>query len=154
MFQQCHYDAFSGISFAKKNALVNFLIDHLDATSVNSDAILTAVEYAAKEIPSFGGFILTAEENQEIVAALVVNKTGLSGLMPDYLAVLQAVKPLAKSKLITRKLEEKAIALTKGNIANLIHDFGPEEFLLEKMQPQATFRPIHQVKDNAMKATA
>ena len=127
MFQQNLYDAFTGISFSKKNAIVQFLQKHLEASWVEESAILKAVEYATKEIPSFGGFVLTAEENQEIVAALIVNKTGLSGLMPEYVAVLQATKPITKGKIIARNLVEKAITLAQGDIANLITDFGPRE---------------------------
>jgi len=152
MFQQHLYDAFSGISFSKKNAIVKFLQKQLENSWVEAAAILKAVEYATKEIPSFGGFILTAEKNEEIVAALIVNKTGLSGIMPEYLAVLQATQPIAKGKLIARKLEEKAIVLTKGDISNLITDFGPKELLLEDMAPKAKLMPLQTNKENQSKA--
>jgi len=120
MFHQNHYDAYTGISFSKKNAIVQFLHKHLESSWVKETAILKAVEYATKEIPSFGGFVLTAEENEEIVAALIVNKTGLSGLMPEYIAVLQATKSIAKGKLIARKLEEKAI-IQKSRLRQLLN---------------------------------
>lgn len=154
MFQQNLYDAFTGISFSKKNAIVQFLQKHLETSWVEETAILKAVEYATKEIPSFGGFVLTAEENQEIVAALIVNKTGLSGLMPEYVAVLQATKPVTKSKIIARKLEEKAITLAQGDIANLITDFGPRELMLEDLAPAAKLMPIQTNVDKQVKATA
>lgn len=152
MFQQHLYDAFSGISFSKKNAIVKFLQKHLENSWVEDTAILKAVEYATKEIPSFGGFILTAEKNEEIVAALIVNKTGLSGIMPEYLAVLQATKPVAKGKLITRKLEEKAVVLSQGDISNLVTSFGPRELLLEDMAPKAKLMPLQKNKENQTKA--
>ncbi len=154
MFQQNLYDAFTGISFSKKNAIVRFLQNHLEASWVDETAILKAVEYATKEIPSFGGFVLTAEKNEEIVAALIVNKTGLSGIMPEYVAVLQATKPIAKVKVIARKLEERAITLSQGDIANLITDFGPRELLLEDLAPAAKLRPIQTNVEKKVKATA
>ena len=154
MFQQNLYDAYTGISFSKKNAIVRFLQKHLEASWVEETAILKAVEYATKEIPSFGGFVLTAEKNEEIVAALIVNKTGLSGIMPEYVAVLKAIKPIAKVKVIARKLEEKAITLSQGDIANLITDFGPRELLLEDLAPAAKLRPIQTNVEKQVKATA
>lgn len=154
MFHQNLYDAYTGISFSKKNAIVQFLQKHLESSWVKEAAILKAVEYATKEIPSFGGFVLTAEENQEIVAALIVNKTGLSGLMPEYIAVLQATKSIAKGKVIARKLEEKAITLAQGDIANLFTDYGPKELMLEDMTPAAKLMPIQTNKDKQIKATA
>ena len=154
MFQYNLYDAFTGMSFSKKNATVRFLQEHLEHKWIDHLAILKAVEYAIKEVPSFGGFVLTAEKNEEIVAALIVNKTGLSGLIPGYLAVLQAIKPISKSKVIARKLEEKAITLAQGDISMLINDFGPKEFLLENMTPKATFRPIQAKNEKIVKASA
>ncbi len=152
MYQQKLYDAYTGISYSQKNAIVQFLKKNLESSWVEETAILKAVEYASKEIPSFGGFILTAETNGEIVAALVVNKTGLSGLMPEYVAVLQATKTIAKGKLIARKLEEKAITLSQGDIANLIMDFGPKELMLEDMTPAAKMLPLPVNADNQVKA--
>ncbi len=154
MFQQNLYDAFTGISFSKKNAIVQFLQRNLEASWVEETAILKAVEYATKEIPSFGGFVLTAENDQEIVAALIVNKTGLSGLMPEYVAVLQATKPITKVKVIARKLIEKAVTLAQGDIANLITDFGPKELLLENLAPAAKLMPIQTNAEKQVKATA
>jgi len=72
MYQQKLYDAYTGISYAQKNAIVQFLKNNLESSWLEEAAILKAVEYATKEIPSFGGFILTAESDEEIVAALVV----------------------------------------------------------------------------------
>lgn len=154
MFQQNLYDAYTGISFSEKNAIVRFLQKNLEASWVEETAILKAVEYATKEIPSFGGFVLTAEKNKEIVAALIVNKTGLSGILPEYVAVLQATKPIAKVKVIARKLEEKAITLSQGDIANLITDFGPRELLLEDLAPAAKMMPIQTNVEKQVKATA
>lgn len=154
MFKQNLYDAFTSISYSKKNEIVKFLREHLEFTWVEETAILKAVEYATKEIPSFGGFVLTAEENEEIVAALVVNKTGLSGLMPEYVAVLQAAKSIAKSKVIVRKLVERAVKLAQGDIANLIMDFGPKELMLEDMKVEAKFMPIKTSTETKVKATA
>lgn len=154
MYKQNHFDAFTGISISEKSAIVNFLQKNLEFDWIDKSKIVKSVEYAIKEIPSFGGFILTAEENQEIVAALIVNKTGLSGLMPEYITVLQATKPIAKSKLILRKLAEKAIQLAKGDISLLIKDFGPKELMLENMTLEAKFMPITTNTESVVKATA
>lgn len=152
MYQQKLYDAYTGISYAQKSAVVQFLKNNMESSWLEEAAILKAVEYATKEIPSFGGFILTTENDEEIVAALVVNKTGLSGLMPEYVAVLQATKTIAKGKLIARKLEEKAITLSQGDIANLVTDFGPKELLLEEMTPAAKMLPLAVNNEHPIKA--
>ena len=154
MLHQNHYDAFTGLGHFKKNALVRFFNRYLEHKWLDESSLFRAIDYALKEIPSFGGFILTAEIENEIVAALVVNKTGFAGIMPEYLLVLQAVKPIAKSKVIVRKLEEKAIALAQGDISFLNKERGPKELLLENMTAHAKFREITNKVENRSKASA
>jgi len=58
----------------------------------------------------------------------------------------------AKGKLIARKLEEKAITLSQGDIANLITDFGPKELMLEEMAPAAKMLPLTANNEKQIKA--
>jgi hypothetical protein len=136
------YDAYTGISLFKKNTIVQFLLKNLASARLEGSVILKAIESATKEIPSFGGFVITVEEENEIIAALVVNKTGLGGILPEYIAVFQATKPVAKAKIIARKLEEKAIVLSQGDISLLSKSNSAKTITLKKMNPNAKFRPI------------
>ena len=97
MITQVTYDAFTGIGFSKKKALIGFLNQYSEVNWIDTSAIQKAVEYSIKEMPSFGGFIVTAEKNHQILAALVVNKTGMMGYMPEYVVVLNAVLPAHKN---------------------------------------------------------
>ena len=74
--------------------------------------------------------------------------------MPEYIAVLEATKPIAKGKLIQRKLAEKAILIAKGDISSLIKDFGPKELLLENMTLEAKFMPLTTNSENVVKVSA
>ena len=111
------YDAFTGIGISKKKALIGFLCQYSEATWMDTTAIQKAIEYATKETPSFGGFILTAEEQGKIVAALIVNKTGMLGYMPEHIVVLRGILPTYKENPINNELIAKAMVLTKGDIA-------------------------------------
>lgn len=71
------YDAYTGMSPAEKSAVVSFLCEHNER--VNKLQVRDAIEYAIKNKPSFGGFVLTIQQERQIIAAVVVNKTGMEG---------------------------------------------------------------------------
>ncbi len=154
MIKQIQYNAYTGISCSKKNAIVQFLCENLEGSWVKQDAILQAVEYAIKEIPSFGGFILTTEINEQIIAVIIVNKTGMGGYMPEYVVVLNAIAPNYKGKGITKSLIEKAITLGKGDISMLVKDYGPKELLLENLAVEAKYMQMKPSTENLVKASA
>lgn len=110
------YDAFTGISPMEKSAVVSFLSAH--TPSAKDDDIREAVEYAVKHKPSFGGFILVAQEGKKIVAAIVANRTGMEGYGPKNIFVFVSFDQThAENKVIAKKLLQKAIEHADGDVA-------------------------------------
>ena len=71
------YDAFTGMSPAEKSAVVNFFCEHTERTE--KQQVREAIEYAIKHKPSFGGFVLSVRQDRQIIAAVIVNRTGMEG---------------------------------------------------------------------------
>jgi len=136
------YDAFTGIGISKKKAIVGFLSQYSEATWLDKSAINQAVDYAIKEIPSFGGFIVTAEENHQIIAALIVNKTGMQGYMPQNIAVLNAVLPAYKNSTIIKDIKAKAMVLTRGDIAMVVNNKGVKDMEFQNMAVEAKYKQL------------
>lgn len=110
------YNAFSGVNPLENVALLNFFRTHTPDTEYR--AIQEALDYALKNKPSFGGFVLTYTISNRIVAGIVVNKTGMEGFKSENLMVLAALHE--DFKLQTVLLEElinKAVDYTDGDIA-------------------------------------
>lgn len=109
------YNAFTGMNTGEKMALVNFLYKHNPCQ--DQSAILDSVDYALKNKPSFGGFIFTCWENSILIAAVLVNKTGMSGSQPDHQMVYANLCPKYKEEtLILEELIQKAMRHAKGEI--------------------------------------
>ncbi len=69
------HNAFTGLKTRERSSLVCFIRDNLCGTGETS--IQEAIDVAVKSRPSFGGFILTAYQNTDMVAALVAHQTGM-----------------------------------------------------------------------------
>jgi len=81
------------MSYQKKIALVNFIFDYQENAALNRSLITHLIDYALKEISSFGGFVVTEEMDNELLGVMVVNNTGMKGYMPNNLIVASAFLP-------------------------------------------------------------
>ena len=111
------YDAFSNMNFYKKTALIKFLCAVNATPEADKEKVTKAVDYALKETISFGGFIVTLEKEGQFVGAIVINKSGMGGLLPENLVVLNGVAPVAAQEEILALLLREAVMFTRGDIA-------------------------------------
>lgn len=120
-------------SIYEKKEIVEFLYIHLEKYGDSKSDIEKAVDYALKESLSFGGFVLVAKENLEIVGTVVVNQTGMNGYIPENILVYIATHKDHRGKGIGKQLMQKTIELAKGNIALHVEPENPARFLYEKI---------------------
>ena len=131
------YDAFTGINQLEKSAVVNFLFEF--TPNARKRHIQEAVEYALKNKPSFGGFILTAKRDSKIIAAIVANRTGMSGYNANNIFVYVTLHDQHKTQeRLALDLLRKAIKHAAGDIAMHVEPGNPALKLYEKLgfQPQ------------------
>src|SRR5210317_565124 len=87
-----------GLSIKQIDEIVEFLYHHLEQYGDKKEDIRKAIEYAMNVTDSPGGYILTAREEQNIMGAVVVNKTGMSGYIPENILVYIAVHKDTRGK--------------------------------------------------------
>ena len=131
------YDAYTGIGVPKKKALIGFLRQYSDVTWIQPEGIQKAVEYAVKEIPSFGGFIVTVEEDHQILAALIINKTGMQSYLAEHIIVMNAIMPEYVNGPIMNELLRKAYGVAKGDIAMIVNSFSTKNMELKNINVAA-----------------
>lgn len=126
-------DSYKPLTVNEKNAVVDFLFKHLNEYGDPKAHIVKAVEYALKETASHGGFVLTAEEEGSIVGAVVMNQTGMDGYIPENILVYIAVHGEHRGKGIGKKLMQKAIEVSNGDIALHVEPENPAFHLYKKL---------------------
>ena len=116
----------------KLNA-VDFLYKNLEQYGDEKSDIEKAIKYSLKEIPSFGGFIIKTFDKEKLVGIVVINKTGMSGYIPENILVYIAVDNSQRGKGYGKSLMNKAIKLSEGSIALHVEKDNPARFLYEKV---------------------
>lgn len=131
-----HYDLITSESYGKssitKEDIVDFLYVHLDQYGDEKKDILKCLDYALNDQSGQGGFILVAHDEDQIVGAVIINNTGMSGYIPENILVYIAVNRQFRGKGIGKQLMERTIKETRGDIALHVEPDNPAKFLYEK----------------------
>lgn len=121
------------MSGKSKDDVAAFLYQHLDQYGDEQVDIRKAIAYAMQEHPSPGGFVLTCLDTEKIIGAVVVNRTGMEGYIPDNILVYIAMDSNYRGKGIGRKLMETALQTADGDVALHVEPDNPAKFLYEKL---------------------
>jgi ribosomal-protein-alanine N-acetyltransferase len=117
MVKHTMYNAFTKVPMFEKSPLINFIRENSENKEVSALMVQEAIDYAVKEIPSFGGFILTAQEEDKMLGAIVVNKTGLNGGNPKHRVVYLSIHDDYRQVGVGSELIKKAVHFAKGDIS-------------------------------------
>jgi ribosomal protein S18 acetylase RimI-like enzyme len=117
--------------FHTNDMVAEFLFHHLEQYGDQKEDILKAIEYIFEEYK--GGHMLLALEGNEIVGAVVINNTNMSGYIPENILVYIAVHKNQRGKGTGKELMKQVIKLTKGSIALHVEPDNPALHLYEKV---------------------
>jgi [ribosomal protein S18]-alanine N-acetyltransferase len=121
------------LSNTEKEEVCDFLYKHLDEFGDPREAIMKSIDYAMKNIESFGGFILVAREDDDIKGAVVINKTGMGGYIPDNILVYIAVHRDQRGKGLGKKLMKETLDTAEGDVKLHVEHNNPARFLYKKV---------------------
>ncbi len=119
----------------QKKEIIQFLFEHLEQYGDPEKDISDAVDYALGYNNKPGGIIITArdEDKNDIVGAVVVNKTGMGGYIPENILVYIATDKNIRGKGIGKKLMHHAIDSSQGDIALHCEPENPAIHLYRKL---------------------
>ena len=120
-------------TYVQKKEIADFLFVQLEQYGDPIDHILKCLDYALDQAVDKGGFVVMAKESGNIVGAVVVNKTGMSGYIPENILVYIAVDATQRGKGVGKKLMSAVIDLANGAIALHVEPDNPARKLYEKL---------------------
>ena|SRR5665811_118814 len=125
--------AIDNATYLQKKEIADFLFEHLDEYGDPHEDIMKCLDYALDKAGDKGGFVVMTREKGEIVGAVVMNKTGMSGYIPENILVYIAVDASQRGKGVGKKLMKTAIDMANGAIALHVEPDNPARLLYEKL---------------------
>ena len=113
---------------------VDFLYEHLEQYGDPKCDIEKAIDYALSDVEGKGGFLLAGYYSNEFAGALIMNKTGMSGYIPENIIVYVAAHKNWRAMGIGFYLIQKAIEMAEGEIALHVEQDNPARKFYEKME--------------------
>lgn len=130
MYNCTVYDAFTGISPFEKLGIIKFLESH---SELSKDIIQQSIDYAVKDCPSFGGYILSVNLEKEPIAVAVINKTGIPKLPSKNILVHFFIEPDWQNSEFVKFFFGKLVELTSGDLSVQIQRNSPYFNLLSEL---------------------
>jgi len=120
-------------TYLQKNEIADFLFHHLSQYGDPKEDIMKCLDYALDQNLHAGGFVVMARQNGKLLGALVMNKTGMSGYIPENILVYIAVDAEQRGKGIGGKIMDMAIKMANGSIALHVEPDNPARKLYERI---------------------
>lgn len=114
-----------------RQQIAQFLFEHLERFGDPLDQIQACLDYVAN--PQKGGFVLLAAEGDRLKGVLVMNKTGMSGYIPENILVYIAVDASCRGEGIGAQIMEKALSVAEGAVALHVEPDNPAKRLYERL---------------------
>lgn len=120
------------ISEDLKDQIADFLVKELGKFGDPKEDVLKCLAYVfGQNTP--GGFVILAMEKSEIRGVLIMNKTGMSGYIPENILVYIAVDASKRGSGIGLQLMSLAIESSDGAIALHVEADNPARRLYERL---------------------
>lgn len=115
-----------------KATIAQFLFTHLEKYGDPLDQIEACLDYVFN--PERGGFIALAyRDDHSIEGAVIINKTGMSGYIPENILVYIAVNAQLRGQGVGQSLMKMALENAEGNVALHVEPDNPAKRLYERL---------------------
>jgi [ribosomal protein S18]-alanine N-acetyltransferase len=116
-----------------REEFIDFLFTHLDRFGDPKEDINRCLDYAFSENKAEGGFALAAFYEGKLVGALIMNRTGMSGYIPDNILVYVAVDASYRGQGFGRKIVEESFKHAEGKVKLHVEYDNPAKRLYERI---------------------
>lgn len=116
-----------------RDEFIDFLFTHLDRFGDPKADIKKCLDYAFSDNPSEGGFALAAFYENNLVGALIMNRTGMKGYIPENILVYVAVDAQYRGKGFGGQIVKESFKHADGNVKLHVEYDNPAKRLYERL---------------------
>ncbi|MBN1825217.1 MAG: GNAT family N-acetyltransferase [Candidatus Eisenbacteria bacterium] len=116
-----------------RDRLVRFFHDHMKPYEDRIEDIRDALDYAFSESDRAGGFLVLAETGGELVGALLMLRTGMSGYVPDHILLFVGVRSDLRGRGLGGRIVRRALEECDGDVKLHVEYDNPAKRLYKRL---------------------
>lgn len=116
-----------------RDEFVDFMYVHLGQFGDEKEAINKCIDFAFGKNGGLGGFILAAYYEGKLVGGLIMNKTGMSGYIPENILVYVAVDAEMRGKGFGGQICNRSFEIAEGDVKLHVEYENPAKRLYERL---------------------
>jgi len=120
-------------AWASREQLAQFLHENMKPYEDEVPDIQRALDYVHSSAEGKGGFIVLAADQGELVGAVVMLRTGMSGYIPEWILVFISVHPDRRNAGIGGHLMQEALSRCDGDVKLHVEYENPAKRLYERV---------------------
>lgn len=127
-----YFDAQRVLSADEVELVCDFLCTELGKYGDPRELIVKAIDHAMQN-SVYGGVVAVAHQNEKLVGAVVVNKTGMEGYIPENLLVYIAIDKDHRGQGLGQELLTSVLKYVGGDVALHVEPDNPALHLYQKL---------------------
>jgi GNAT superfamily N-acetyltransferase len=134
------------LSIAQKELVADFLVKELEDFGDPKADVSKCLDYAMNTEGS-GGLVNLAFEKEELIGAMALNHTGMSGYIPEHILVYFAIRKNRRGEGLGKMMMTQLLAQTRGSIALHVEPNNPAMRLYEEFGFTNKYMEMRLVRD-------
>lgn len=120
-------------AWADRSKVVDYFHDTMIPYEDEKEHIQGALDYIFSTDEGKGGFLMLVEKEQKLVGALLMQRTGMSGYIPENILLFVTISPELRGMGVGRKLVEHCIEECDGDVKLHVEYDNPAKRLYERI---------------------
>lgn len=123
----------SDLEKVSRGEFIDFMARSLGEYGDPKEDINRCLDYAFSNAKSEGGFAIAAYEKEKLVGGVIMNRTGMSGYIPEWVLVYVAVDPSFRGRGFGKEIIEYALENCDGDVKLHVEYDNPAKRLYERI---------------------
>lgn len=119
--------------WAPRDAVARFFHETMEPYNDELEDVRAALDYALVPERGQGGFLMLVREDETLLGALLMLRTGMKGYIPENVLLFVSVLPETRGRGIGGELIKRSIAECDGNVKLHVEHDNPAKRLYERL---------------------
>ncbi len=135
--------------WAPRDTVAEFFHETMRPYHDTLDDVQSALDYGLVPGKGSGGFLMLAHEREQLLGALLMLDTGMSGYVPENILLFVAVDPVTRGRGVGSRLIMRSIEECDGDVKLHVEYDNPAKRLYERLGFTTKYAEMRYTRDDS-----